>query len=111
MHYQLAFHQFYRFSLPTDQITVEILGEQKRLCINLYMGNERLQARARGHPATVLGYDRLEIRMSDSTSDLPKPSDRLKTRKFQNHETCLKAGLTVSSVVYKAADVDHRYKR
>ena len=61
-----------------------------------------------------LGRDRLEIRMSDSTSDSPKPSDRFDNSEIINfeinRETCLEAGFTVSSVVYKAAGVDHRYK-
>ena len=60
----------------------------------------------------MLGRDRLEIRMSDSTSDSPKPSDRSDNSetKIRNREDCLEAGFTVSSVVYKATDVDHIYK-
>ena len=59
-----------------------------------------------------LGRDRLEIQMSDSTSDSPKSSDRFDNSetKIRNHETCLEASFTVSSVVYKAAGVDLRYK-
>ena len=58
------------------------------------------------------GRDRLEIRMSDLTSDLPKPSDRFHNREteIRNRKTCLEAGFTVSSVVYKAAGVDRRCK-
>ena len=52
------------------------------------------------------GRDRLEIRMSDST----KSSDRFDNSKIEirNRETCLEAGFTFSSAVYKAAVVDHR---
>ena len=59
------------------------------------------------------GRDRLEIRMSDSTSDSPKPGDRLDNyeTKIRNRETCLEeAGFTVSSVVYTAACIDRIYK-
>ena len=50
--------------------------------------------------------------MSDSTSDSTKPSDQFDNSetKIWNHETCLKAGFMILSVVYKAAGVDHRYK-
>ena len=50
--------------------------------------------------------------MSDSTLDLPKPSDRFDNSeiKIPNGETQLEAGFTASSVVYKAAGVDNRYK-
>ena len=59
-----------------------------------------------------VGRDRLEIRISDSTSDSPKPSDRFDNfeTKIRNCETCLEAGLMVSSVIYKDAGVEHRYK-
>ena len=60
----------------------------------------------------ILERYRLEIRMSDSTSDSPKPGDRFSNSEtnIRNRKTCLEAGFMVSSVVYKAADVDHRYK-
>ena len=50
--------------------------------------------------------------MSDSTSDSPKPSDRFDNSetKIRNRKTCVEPGVTVSSVVYKAAGVDRRYK-
>ena len=59
-----------------------------------------------------LGHNRLEIRMSDAMLDSPKPSDQFDNSdtKIRNHETCLNAGFTGSSVVYKAAGVDHKYK-
>ena len=43
--------------------------------------------------------------MLDSTSDLPKPSDRFDNSetKIRNRETCLEAGFSVLGVVYKAA--------
>ena len=58
---------------------------------------------------TFVGRDRLE--MSDSTLDSPKPSDRFDNfqTKIRNRETRLEIGFTVSSDVYKAAGVDHRY--
>ena len=64
------------------------------------------------HYTPSLGRDRLEIRTSDPTLDSPKPSDRFDNSetKIRNRETCLEAGFIVSSVVYKAAGVDHRYK-
>ena len=68
--------------------------------------------RRRQHLKTSLrARDRLEIRMSDSTSDSPKPSDPSDNAdaKIRNRETSYEAGFTVSSVVYKAAGVDHRY--
>ena len=42
--------------------------------------------------------------------DLPKPNDRFDNfeNETRNRETCLKAGFTISSVVYKFAGVDHR---
>ena len=45
-------------------------------------------------------------------SDSPIPSDRFDNfeTKIRNRETCLEAGFTVSSVVYKAAGFDRRYK-
>ena len=63
------------------------------------------------YTSLTLKHDRLEIRMPDSTSDSRKPSDRFDTfeTKIVNRETFRKTGLTVSSVVYKAADVDRRY--
>ena len=49
--------------------------------------------------------------MSGLTSDSLKPSDLFDNSetKIQNRETCLEAGFTLSSVVYKAAGVDHRH--
>ena len=65
------------------------------------------------HPISTkpLGHDRLEIQMSHSTSDSPKPSDRFDNSetKIRNRETCLQGGFTVATVVYRAASVDHRY--
>ena len=60
----------------------------------------------------VLERDRLEIRMLNSTSDSPKLCDRFDNSetKTRNRETCLDAGFTVSSVVYRAVSIDHRYK-
>ena len=48
---------------------------------------------------------RLEIRISDSTTDSSKSSDRfdISETKIRNRETCLEAGFTVSSVVYRGA--------
>ena len=56
--------------------------------------------------------DRLEIRMSDSTSDSPKPGDQSDSSetKIRNREIFLEADFTVSCVVYEAAGVDHRYE-
>ena len=61
---------------------------------------------------TYSGHDRLEIQMSDSTLDLLKSSNRFdySETKIRNRETGPEAGFTVSSVVYKAAGVEHRYK-
>ena len=61
---------------------------------------------------TYKGRDRLDIPMSNSTSDSLKPGDRFDNSetKLRNRETCLEAGFTVSSVVYKVAGVYHRYK-
>ena len=49
----------------------------------------------------MLGRERLEIQMSDSTSDSPKSSDRFDNHdaKIRNRKTCLETGSTVSSVV------------
>ena len=53
--------------------------------------------------------DRLEIRMSEMTSNSLKPSDPFDNSeiKIQNCETCLEASFMVR-VVYKATGVDHR---
>ena len=53
--------------------------------------------------------DRLEIRTTDTTSDSSKTNDLFDNfeTKLQNCETCVEAGITVSSV-YKTVSINHR---